>query len=156
MKHAILSSRTHSGTRGRNARGLCAAVLATAVLAGGLSVPPAPAMANQGIFPQCHDASVEHRIMDKFNWAEKNTWRRGFDMTGISQAHEHRTTVWRNSSVTRRYCMGTAHMTDHSHRSVYFLIEDRGGFVGRTWNVTFCVSGLDPWRNHDGNCRTVR
>jgi hypothetical protein len=30
------------------------------------------------------------------------------------------------------------------------------GFASIGWYVDFCVAGQDPWRVHDGWCRTVR
>lgn len=107
-------------------------------------------------FPQCNSVPVEAEILRDFNWAEENTWQRGFKMDRLSRMHEHRTTQFDGSPVTRRYCMATAHLSNGQHRSVYYLIEDIGGFVGKNWNVTHCVIGLDPWHNHDGNCRTLR
>ena len=130
--------------------------LATAALiALGGALPTNAWQANR-IMPSCSEPPVAARIMEDFNWAERNTWQRGFTMSGLSRMHEHRTEQWRDSPVLRRYCMATAQMSDGQHRNVYYLIEDRGGFAGRTWEVTHCVIGLDDWRNHDGNCRTMR
>ena len=107
-------------------------------------------------FPQCSDVPVEFRIMRDFNWAERKTWLRGIKMTGMSRMHEHRTSQLRDSEVTSRYCMAEGEFSDGHRRSVYYLIEDSGGFVGLNWDVTHCVIGLDPWRVNDGNCRTLR
>ncbi len=112
--------------------------------------------AKAGEFPQCDDATVEGRIIADFNWAERNTWQRGFELSELTKMHEHRTTRFDGSQVTRRYCMAKAHLTNGKHRSVYYMINDKGGFAGISWKVTHCVMGLDPWKNHDGNCRTMR
>lgn len=107
-------------------------------------------------FPLCTDAKVEKRILKDFNWAEKKTWQRGFDLVGLSRMHEHRTVSYEGSIVTRRYCMADAHFSNGTRRSIYYMINDHGGFAGLWWRVTHCVNGLDPWRNHDGNCRAIR
>lgn len=107
-------------------------------------------------FPACHAVPVEAKIIRDFNWAEKNTWNRGYLLARLSGAHEHRTRIFDESIVTRRYCMAKAHFTNGDHRTVYFMVSDIGGFVGRNWDVTHCVMGLEPWRNHGGNCRTMR
>jgi len=113
-----------------------------------------PALSSQ--YPDCHAVPVEFKIVRDFNWAEKNTWQRGFQMVRLSRAHEHRTVQYSGSEVYRRYCMAKAHFSNGDHRTVYFMISDIGGFVGQTWDVTHCVLGLDPWRNHDGSCRAIR
>lgn len=133
---------------------ICLALAATAfALVMGLGTRNADAAAQ---YPNCHAVPVEARIVRDFNWAERNTWNRGFVLERLSDAHEHRTIQFEGSSVSRRYCMAKAHFSNGHHRTVYFMISDIGGFVGRNWDVTHCVLGLDPWRNHDGNCRTMR
>ncbi|MGB7336224.1 MAG: hypothetical protein WBD01_10590 [Salaquimonas sp.] len=107
-------------------------------------------------FPLCDARKVEKRILKDFNWAENKTWQRGFELTGLSKMHEHRTANYKGSEVTRRYCMARAHFSNGKHRSIFYMINDKGGFAGQWWRVTHCVSGLDPWRNHDGNCRAIR
>lgn len=114
------------------------------------------ALAREAQFPLCHDVPVEKEIMRDFNWAEERTWHRGFQMIRLTGMHEHRTVRYQNSEVTRRYCMAQALFSNGHHRKVYYMIEDIGGFVGQNWEVTHCVLGLDPWRVHDGNCRTMR
>ncbi len=107
-------------------------------------------------FPQCEDPKVEARIIKDFNWAERKTWQRGIQLMQLSKMHEHRTVNHEGSVVTRRYCMAKAHLSNGKHRSIYYMINDRGGFAGIWWRVTHCVIGLDPWRNHDGHCRAIR
>ena len=107
-------------------------------------------------FPQCDDGQVEARIFRTFSWAERSTWQRGIDLISLSRVHEHRTTQFEGSIVTRRYCMARAHFSDGKQRSMYFMINNRDGFAGQSWNVTQCVIGLDPWKNHDGNCLGIR
>ncbi len=107
-------------------------------------------------FPLCTDLPVAGRIIDEFNWAEKKTWQRGFTLVKLDRMHEHRTTSMVNSPVTRRYCNATAVLSNGQRRQIWYMIEDIGGFVGQNWDVTHCVAGLDPWKNHDGYCRTMR
>lgn len=64
--------------------------------------------------------------------------------------------VTRPTMINRRYCQGHALLNNGKHPQVYYLIEQRAGFVGVSWNVEFCLAGYDPWRVHDGHCRTLR
>lgn len=109
-----------------------------------------------GAFPACNEPSLEHRIIERYNYAEKKQWHRGYEMSLLSRMHEHSTQLWYDSMIVRRYCAATAHFSNGSKRQVYFLVEDDAGFAGMTWGITYCVLGLDPWHNHDGNCRTMR
>jgi len=113
-----------------------------------------PAKAAQ--FPYCDDVPVEYEIVRDFNWAEKKTWQRGFELVRLSKAHQHRVVQHEGSPVIRRYCMARAHLSNGRHHSIYYIVDNIGGFVGKNWNVKHCVIGLDPWRNHDGNCRALR
>ncbi|MCB1384365.1 MAG: hypothetical protein KDJ80_00365 [Nitratireductor sp.] len=134
---------------------MSAALSAALVAAFGLFVLSG-SPAHAAVFPACHDAPVEMRILRDFNWAEENTWRRGVDLVRLDRMHEHRTVQKAGSQVTRRYCNATAILSNGTRRQIWYMIEDIGGFAGYTWEVTHCVSGLDPWKNHDGYCRTMR
>lgn len=112
--------------------------------------------ANSAQYPNCDDVPVEFRIVREFNWAEHKNWQRGFQMVRFTGAHEHRTVQYSGSEVSRRYCMAKAHFSNGEQRTIYYMISDIGGFVGLNWDVTHCVLGLDPWRNHDGECRAIR
>lgn len=112
--------------------------------------------ANSAQYPNCGDVPVEFRIVREFNWAERKNWQRGFQMVRFTGAHEHRTVQYSGSEVSRRYCMAKAHFSNGEQRTIYYMISDIGGFVGLNWDVTHCVLGLDPWRNHDGECRAIR
>lgn len=109
-----------------------------------------------GVFPQCNSTAVEFRLRDRFNEAEEKQWQRGFQMSKLRGMHEHETGYWKDSEILRRYCNATAIFSNGQRRQVYYLLEETGGFVGKNWGLTYCVAGLDPWNNHDSNCRTLR
>jgi capsid protein len=71
--------------------------------------------------------------------------------------YEHRflpeTEEW---PISRRYCGATVILSDGSHRSIWYLIEGRMGFVGIGRNVEFCVSGFDRWYVYNGACRVLQ
>ena len=106
-------------------------------------------------FPQCDDPGVLKFIVKRFNWAEKHTWQRGFDLDVITQPRERLVLDSEERLIPRRYCRGHAQLTNGRHPTVFYLIESGQGFAGTTHNVAFCVNGLDPWRTYDGNCRVL-
>ena len=58
--------------------------------------------------------------------------------------------------IARRYCGGTANMSDGQQRTIWYLIEDGMGLAGMGDNVEFCISGLDRWLVYNGSCRVLR
>jgi len=107
-------------------------------------------------FPTCGEPKVLATIIKKFNWAEKNTWQRGFQLDAIERVREGQVFDSVDALIPRRYCRGHALLTNGKHQSVYYLIEGGQGFAGTGFGVTFCVGGLDPWRTNDGSCRVLR
>ncbi|WP_127523908.1 hypothetical protein [Mesorhizobium sp. Z1-4] len=57
--------------------------------------------------------------------------------------------------IARRYCRGTADLSDGRRRNMWYLIESRMGFVGIGSNVEFCVAGFDRWHVYGGRCRVL-
>jgi hypothetical protein len=137
-------------------QGLILPAFLSVLLAGAILLVLGTPSAKAGQFPQCNDVPVEKRIIRDFAWADKHTWFGGVVIVSLSKMHEHRSAQQENSPVARRYCMATAHFSNGGQAPVYYLIENIGGFVASTWNVTHCVPGLDHWRNHDGLCQALR
>jgi hypothetical protein len=94
--------------------------------------------------------------MERFAWAERNTWQRGFVMASLENGRLSGHPYAEPGMIHREYCMADAAMTDGSLRTVYYAIEFGVGFASIGNYVDFCVLGLDPWRVHDGGCRTVQ
>jgi hypothetical protein len=112
---------------------------------------PGPLEANA-----CADAKVLGRIVERFAWAERNTWHRGFIMASLENPRPSQHPFHEPGLIKRDYCMADSIMTNGEARTVYFAIEHGVGFASIGNYVDFCVLGLDPWRVHDGACRTVQ
>ena len=104
----------------------------------------------------CADPIVRKRIMERFAWAERHTWHRGFVMASLSNGRVGEHPFYEPGLIHREYCMADATMTNGSARTVYYTIEFGQGLASMGSYVDFCVLGLDPWRVHDEACRTVR
>ncbi|HEX9904842.1 MAG TPA: hypothetical protein VGA77_07755 [Propylenella sp.] len=104
----------------------------------------------------CADPAVLDRIMARFAWAERNTWRRGFVMASLDNPRLSGHPYVEPGIIERQYCMADSPMTNGDIRTVYYAIEFGVGFASIGNYVDFCVLGLDPWHVHDGACRTVR
>lgn len=104
----------------------------------------------------CDNRSVLMRIMQRFAYAERKTWHRGFEIASIENARLSYHPYAEPGLVLRRYCVAESVMTNGDVHKLYYAIEFGQGFAGLGNYVDFCVLGLDPWRVHDGACRTVR
>lgn len=107
-------------------------------------------------FPECHDSKVLATIVERFNWAERNTWFRGITIDHIERTRERLVQSTRVSDIPRRYCRGHARLSNGKHPTLYYLIEGGQGFAGNGFNVEFCISGFDNWNTYDGWCRAIR
>jgi hypothetical protein len=106
--------------------------------------------------PTCTNAWALNRIVDRFAWAERTQWRRGFVIETISNPRPSGHPFAEPGLVLRDYCVADSVMTNGSVHPVYYTIEHGLGFAGIGSYVDFCVLGLDPWHVHDADCRTVR
>ena len=107
-------------------------------------------------FPHCSDEKVLATIVKEFNWAEKNTWHRGYGLETVVDPHESTTHDHGYRRIARRYCRGEAVLTNGHHPRVLYMIERGQGFAGTGFNVAWCISSLDPWREYGDGCRVLR
>ncbi len=79
------------------------------------------------------------------------------EIEAINRIHQHRyLPAHEDRPIARRYCHGTAQLSDGRHKKIWFLIEDHQGFAGIDDNVEFCVSGFDRWNVYNSYCRILR
>ena len=104
----------------------------------------------------CAAAPVLNAIVTRFAWAERNTWHRGYVIASLDNPRSSNHPYFEPGLIRRDYCMADSVMTNGEFRTVYYAIEHGVGFASLGNYVDFCVLGLDPWRVHDGACRTVQ
>lgn len=106
--------------------------------------------------PECGDGAVIEAIRDRFLHADANVLKRGLYIRTVDHVRQSHFGSPAGPTL-RRYCHASAVLNDGPRpKTLYYLIEQNYGFAGIGWNVEFCVQGYEPWRVHDGNCRTVR
>lgn len=134
-------------------------LLATALLISSalpLQVGTSHAFYTKEKFPACTSEKVIKRIVKRFNQTEKIYWEgRDLILNTVAEPHVHNDNATPHSSINRRYCHGDAIFENGKQRRIHFLIEEGAGFTGYTWNVEYCIHGLDPWKYHDGRCRVL-
>ncbi len=107
-------------------------------------------------FPACTSEKVLRKLVKRFNKTERIYWQDGgWVLHEVRNPHRHSANPFPGSPINRHYCHGDAVFENGKKRRVHFLIEQGAGFAGFTWNVEYCVHGLDRWRYHDGFCRVL-
>ncbi len=130
---------------------------ATMLLGAGFAVAGhfSPAQALEQ-FPACTSDKVLTKIVKRFNQTEQIYWQeRGLVLEAVTGPHQHAHNPFPDSPINRNYCHGDAHFADGRKHRIHYLIEQGAGFAGFTWNVEYCIHGLDPWRYYDGRCRVL-
>lgn len=145
------------------------ALLATALLsisclpafaAGERYVPPEDWAENRiismnGHLPACEDPAVLGTITSWFDSRESKFWG-----PLRAMAYDHiRPIGFRPNGmdfIPRRFCTGRVALNDGSIRRVDYSIRENLGLFGMTWNVNWCVSGLDRDRSYAPDCKMAR
>jgi len=106
----------------------------------------------------CDDPGILHRIEARFRHQVGNVPNLpDVAIVEFNRIHEHRYLPFSDERpIAKRYCGATASLSDGNRREVWYLIEDRMGFVGVGDGVEFCVSGFDRWHVYNGHCRVLR
>ena len=105
--------------------------------------------------PECSAASVQSAVAGSIASARRDYYE-GRTILGIDGIQEVNYRVNDISPLARRYCHGTASLSDGSYQAVYYMVEEHAGFVGIGWNVEACLAPLDKWRVYGAYCSTVR
>ncbi|WP_417686418.1 cytoplasmic protein [Roseibium sp.] len=105
--------------------------------------------------PECTSESVQSAVAGTLARAQIS-YADGRTITAIDRITE---VAYRENGISplaRRYCRGTATLTDGTSRTVHYRLEEHAGFVGVRWNVEACLSPLDKWHVYGAYCSTVR
>lgn len=112
---------------------------------------------DRGSVPPCDSPKVLSNIAERYHWANTHTWGNNLAFREVASVTETQFRPGDPGLIDRRFCKADVYIADNVRpTAVYYLIEERMGFASIGWYVDFCVSGQDPWRVHDGWCRTVR
>jgi hypothetical protein len=129
--------------------------------------------------PPCDDASVQAKLVKSIASADPRYY--GVTVKELKHIQQSALVDNKDSPLARRYCTARLELaplpanlaagkappknvlfdgepapTLPHERYAFYMVEERAGFVGISWNVEVCISGLDRWRVYDGQCETVR
>lgn len=106
--------------------------------------------------PACDYTPALDRIIANFRTKEFRFWNSDLRIVGIENIHETAVIPWAAQSIPRRYCSGTAVISDGLRHPIFYSIAEDTGMIGMDWGVNFCVEGLDRNFAYSPNCRAAR
>jgi hypothetical protein len=119
----------------------------------------------------CDDPGVLNRIERAFGSREAIDWKTNLTITGVDHVRQ---THFRPNGVDlipRRYCQARVYVSDGRRRALYYNIVEDAGITGwhgglllglirfptpGSFNVEWCIDGLDRHRTYAQNCRMAR
>jgi hypothetical protein len=106
--------------------------------------------------PACDYPGALDLIIGNFRSKEGRFWNSELAILGIENIQQTALQPWAAQSVPRRFCSGTAVVSDGARRPIYYSIAEDMGPVGMIWGVNFCVVGLDRNSAYGPACRAAR
>lgn len=105
--------------------------------------------------PSCDTPSALDNIAADFHTKEYGFWNSELSIVGIENIHETAFLPWAAQSIPRRFCSGTAVISDGSRHQINYSIAEGTGLIGAGWGVNFCVVGLDRNYAYRPACRAA-
>jgi hypothetical protein len=106
--------------------------------------------------PACDFGPALDRITSNFLSKETRFWNSELKIVGIENIRETAVLAWAAQSIPRRFCSGTALISDGAKRAIYYSIGEDTGMIGMDFGVNFCVVGLDRNSAYGPACRAAR
>jgi len=108
------------------------------------------------VMPACDYAPALDRIIANFRTKEFGFWNSDLRLLGVEDIRETAVMPWAAQSIPRRFCTGTAVISDGRKHPMYYSIAEDTGMIGMDWGVNFCVVGLDRDWAYNPACRAAR
>jgi hypothetical protein len=107
-----------------------------------------------GVVPPC-EAGLD-TIASRFATKEGRFWNSDLQILGFDKVRETAFRPWAENTIPRRFCSAVAAVSDGSTHAVYYSIGEDTGFIGATWGVSWCVTGLDRNWAYNPRCKMAR
>jgi hypothetical protein len=102
--------------------------------------------------PHCHEPAVLENIAGRFASRENTYWGSGFQIAGFDRVGQRALRPWGRDFVPQRFCTARGHFNDGKLRQVVYRVREALGPFGNTWEVIWCVNGLDRHRTYAPGC----
>jgi hypothetical protein len=109
-----------------------------------------------GELPPCDDAVVVWKAEYHFNDKEAEYWNPDLEIKEIVDIKEIGYRTNGVAYIPRRFCVGTAKLSDGVSRQIVYQVQQSLGFAGFTIGVEMCVIGLDRNYAYSPACSVLR
>jgi hypothetical protein len=106
--------------------------------------------------PACADPAVLNAVSSEFASREATYWNSGLTLGIFSRINEAGLRPWGKNYIPRRFCNAQVMLSDGKTRHVTYSVRDRLGFSTWTWDVDWCVTGLDRNKGYAPECAMAR
>ena len=108
-----------------------------------------------GNLPACEDPAVLGEITRWFTSREARFWG-PLQAAGYDRVRPIGFRPNGDDLIPRRYCTARMALNDGTLHRVDYSVRENLGIFGLTWNVNWCVSGLDRHRSYAPDCKMAR
>ena len=105
------------------------------------------------VVPHCEDPAALGKIQARFSEKESGFWNSSLQIVQFERVREIAFRPWAVDTIPRRFCTGTAVVSDGVKRRVNYSIIEDGGMIGASWGVEWCVVGLDRNWAYNPQCK---
>lgn len=108
-----------------------------------------------GDLPACADPAVLSELTSWFNSRESTYWGplQALSYDRIAQTGFR---TWGDDFIPRRFCTARLLLNNGVFHRVDYSVRENLGLFGMTWNVNWCVAGLDRELSYAPNCKMAR
>jgi hypothetical protein len=104
------------------------------------------------LLPACESGDVLGVVKGHFASRESGYWASPLQIEGFDRVRQTGFRTWGASYVPRRFCTARAHLSDRKVRQVNYYVRETIGAFGNSWEVIWCVVGLDRHRTYAPDC----
>jgi hypothetical protein len=106
----------------------------------------------RALLPGCEAQEVLGFVQGHFASREIGFWASGLQISGFDRVKQTAFRPWGPSFVPRRFCTARAHLNDRKVARVNYYVRETVGAFGNSWEVIWCVVGLDRHRTYAPGC----
>lgn len=108
------------------------------------------------VVPLCDDPAVLGKISSRFGHKEGAYWNSDLQLVGVDRVRQIAFRPWASDTIPRRFCSGSAQVSDGKRHAIYYSVNETGGWIGASFGVEWCIVGLDRNWAFNPACRMAR
>ena len=108
------------------------------------------------VLPPCDYPSALSTIQSRFATKEGRFWNSDLALLEFDRVREIAFRPWVDGAIPRRFCSARVLVSDGRRRAVYYSIVEDAGMIGATWDVQWCVVGIDRNWAYNPRCQMAR